>query len=184
MATVGTCAVCERAIRGTMVHHGYLSPGRGHIVGDCFAVGRAPYEVSCDATRDYRAALQERLLAAHGFLTRLEAGAVAALPYDERVPVPTTEPRPPFERRDPGWTTHVARITPSETEPARQTLWKRVLAVATSETRGEVDSLTREVERCDRLIRDWRPGELREVPKTERDATAPRRRRGLLGRGA
>jgi hypothetical protein len=56
---VGTCPVCEARYKvrsGLLVHHGYLRPGNGYIVGDCFAVGRTPHEVSPATAEAYRAA--------------------------------------------------------------------------------------------------------------------------------
>lgn len=53
---VGTCAVCEGRVKvrgGTLVHHGYRRPGHGYIVGDCFAVGLLPHEVSSATARAY-----------------------------------------------------------------------------------------------------------------------------------
>jgi hypothetical protein len=96
MPTLGTCPVCERPIRvrtGKMVHHGYRRPGWGQIVGDCFAVGREPYEVSCEATRDYRRVVGSHLAFSEEFLGRLRRGEVLTLQHDARVPVPTTEVR-------------------------------------------------------------------------------------------
>jgi hypothetical protein len=54
---VGTCAVCARFIKiqkGVFVHHGYKRPGDGQILGDCFAVGMTPHEVSSSTAEAYR----------------------------------------------------------------------------------------------------------------------------------
>jgi hypothetical protein len=86
MATEGTSPVCERSIRlraGKIVHHGYARPGRGHIVGDCYGVGFAPYEVSSDGTRAYRDRMVAAGLTAEAFLARLESGAIEELLYEE-----------------------------------------------------------------------------------------------------
>ncbi len=181
MPTLGTCAVCERPIRvrtGKMVHHGYARPGRGHIVGDCFAVHRAPYEVSCDATRDYRRVTADALDRSHGFLVRLRSAEVHSLGHEVRVPVPTTAER--TRRRDPGWTTWIDTVTDSEDEPQRRTLWRLTFNRIIGETEDRIRMLSGEVGRCDRLIRDWRPGELREVPRAPAEPRARRRRRRLF----
>ena len=177
MPTVGTCPVCERAIRvrtGKMVHHGFTRPGgRGHIVGDCFAVHRAPYEVSCDATRDYRRVTVEALERSRAYLFRLRSGEVHALGNEVRVPVPTTAER--TRRRDPGWTTWIDTVTDSAEEPERRRLWWLTFNRIVGETEDRIRVLSGEIARCDRLIRDWRPGKLREVPVEPR-ARRPRRR--------
>lgn len=66
---IGFCALCERDIklndaayageapRLVLVHHGYKRPGDGRIHGDCFAVGREPYELSAEPLVEYRARL-------------------------------------------------------------------------------------------------------------------------------
>jgi hypothetical protein len=54
---VGTCPVCDSRFKvrgGSLVHHGYKRPGHGFIVGDCFAVGRTPHEVSPETAKAYR----------------------------------------------------------------------------------------------------------------------------------
>jgi hypothetical protein len=181
--TVGTCPVCERPIRvrsGKMVHHGYVRPGRGHIVGDCFAVGRAPYEVSCEATRDYRAVLARRRDTAADFLARLEAGSVETLYADARVPVPTTLPRGAFARKDAGWTSWQSPVHRDETDPRRREVWRSEWTRARQEACSEIRGLDGEGARCDRLIEAWQPGELRDVPRAAPLSKAPRRRRRLL----
>jgi hypothetical protein len=183
MATVGTCPVCERAIRvraGKMVHHGYERPGRGHIVGDCYGVARAPYEVSSEGTRAYRGdVVAPRLAHEEAFLARLEGNQVEELRYEEAVPVPTTADRSRFARSDPGWTMTMVSVRRDETNSHRQYVWKGVYGARLAETRSEVAWFRRELERCDRLIRDWHPGELREVPP-ETPKTPGRRRRRLF----
>jgi hypothetical protein len=183
MPTLGTCPVCERSIRvrtGKMVHHGYQRPGSGRIVGDCFAVGRPPYEVSCEGTEKYRHVIREKLLFCSGYLAKLRAGAIHSLGYDERVPVPSTAER--TRRHDPGWTYRRTVVTDAEEGPQLRIRWQVTLGKMLADTEGEVRRLTGEVERCDRLIREWAPGELHDVEAEP--APGPRRRpRRLFWRG-
>lgn len=61
---VGTCPVCDARFKvraGTLVHHGYRRPGHGYIVGDCFAVGRTPHEVSSETAKAYRERVENHL---------------------------------------------------------------------------------------------------------------------------
>lgn len=187
MPTEGTCPVCERAIRvrgGRMVHHGFQRPGRGHIVGDCYGVGHPPYEVSCAGTRAYlEKVVQPRLDRARDYLDRLERREVEVLHAEESVPVPTTRERCGPARSDPGWTSWWFPVhRPEQDAPHhRWGQWSRLYNQALGETHQEVRTLTGEAQRCERLIRDWRSGELREVhdvpPAPER-----RRRRRLFFR--
>lgn len=53
---IGFCPVCARRIKvrdDKLVHHGYQRPGYGYIVGDCFAVGMTPHELSPDTAQKY-----------------------------------------------------------------------------------------------------------------------------------
>jgi hypothetical protein len=182
MPTLGTCPVCERAIRvrtGKMVHHGYERPGHGHIVGSCYGLGAAPYEVSSEGTRSYRDhVVAPRLARDETFLARLEANTVEELHYEATVPVPMTLSRGRSERgSDPGWTTTVARVRFDEIDPERQRLWDRVHRARLETTRSEVAWMQREVERVERLIRDWAPGELREIDADPQPGRQRRRRR-------
>lgn len=61
----GTCQICEgRQIvqptgenRGTLVLHGYTRPGYGFTVGNCYGYHRKPFEVACDALKEWIAIL-------------------------------------------------------------------------------------------------------------------------------
>src|SRR5262249_20512123 len=163
---------CERPIRvrtGKMVHHGYQRPGSGHIVGDCFAVGEPPYEVSCAGTQKYLRVVGEKLLFCTGYLAKLRGGEIHSLGFDERVPVPTTAER--TRRHDPGWTYRRTTVTDAEEDTELRIRWQVTLGRMLADTEVEVRRLSGEQERCDRMIRDWRPGELREV--TEDAAPGP-----------
>ena len=65
----GTCQACFRAQKtrdGLLVLHGYKRPGYGYIEGRCFGVGFAPFEVSCERTKQFIAGvLKPALVMAH-----------------------------------------------------------------------------------------------------------------------
>jgi hypothetical protein len=107
---------------------------------------------------------------------------VLTLYDDARVPVPTTDAR--NGRRDPGWTDWRAPVMSTEEAPELRALWRTAFERRAHETEDAIRVYRGDVKRCDRLIRDWRPGELREVPRVERDPSAPRRRRRFFGRRA
>ena len=178
MPTLGTCPVCERPIRvrtGKIVHHGYARPGRGHIVGDCYGVGHPPYEVSSDGTRAYLGkVVRPRLDMARDYLDRLERNEVEVLHAEESVPVPTTKDRRGIPRADPGWTTWWFPVHRPEAGGSSSGRWMRLYKDTLHTTHHEVRTLTSEAERCERLVVDWRPGELHEVPRA---AAVPRARR-------
>jgi hypothetical protein len=63
----GICPCCfgdyvaDKTTGAKLVHHGYARPGDGMIHGDCYGVGYAPYEVSCEGTKMYRGIVQSSL---------------------------------------------------------------------------------------------------------------------------
>ena len=73
----GICPCCfgdyiaDKSTGAKMVHHGYERPGDGMIHGDCYGVGYAPYEVSCEGTKMYRGIVQSELRARQGQLAHL-----------------------------------------------------------------------------------------------------------------
>jgi hypothetical protein len=73
----GICPCCfgdyvaDKSTGAKMVHHGYERPGDGMIHGDCYGVGYAPYEVSCEGTKFYRGIVQSSLKLREQQLTAL-----------------------------------------------------------------------------------------------------------------
>ena len=73
----GICPCCfgdyiaDKTTGAKMVHHGYERPGDGMIHGDCYGVGYAPYEVSCEGTKMYRGIVQSELTARQAQLVAL-----------------------------------------------------------------------------------------------------------------
>lgn len=52
----GTCQICFRGQQtrdGLLVLHGYQRPGHGYVVGKCWGVAYAPFEVSCERTKEF-----------------------------------------------------------------------------------------------------------------------------------
>ncbi len=88
---VGHCPVCQGEFKlfgdeiktRTMVHHGYRRPGHGSIVGDCFAVGYEPYEVSTKGCEDYRRMVINERGVLEDFLDRLQSGKVRAITIEK-----------------------------------------------------------------------------------------------------
>src|SRR4051812_32658676 len=68
----GTCQACfgAFAVKSTsgiesqleMVHHGYKRPGNGYIVGDCWGVGKKPYELDVKVTQAWHQQLVGKVL--------------------------------------------------------------------------------------------------------------------------
>lgn len=89
----GTCQVCFRIHKAAsqddaldkpavVALHGYHRPGDGYIVGDCPGSRAAPFEQSCEVTKQVldRVKNHERDLAAH--LSALQENAVETLTYE------------------------------------------------------------------------------------------------------
>ena len=158
---VGMCPVCEAtqklttdAIDGVqggelkMVHHAFTREGDGSgIQGGCFAVGAAPYEVSCAATKAYRTMVQQKLDGALAYLARLENGEIETLTVYE-------------------WSCTEGRKVP-RTYTKANTSFNMVLNQEISAQKSRVRGLTDEVARVTALIIEWRPQPLRTVEEVE-----------------
>lgn len=155
---IGTCPVCEgefRLLKERMVHHGYKRPGHGSIEGDCPGVGYPPYEVSTEGTERYLERVQRGLLQEQDFLARLQRGVV------EKLQVPDYSKD--WSRFPP-----MKQITAADGYQFEQAIRDKI-----QHTKYLIDGLRRESERCDRLIRDWRPRPVRTLEESiEREAAA------------
>lgn len=83
-----TCQICfrEQQTRAQrLVLHGYRRPGFGYIVGECWGVGYAPFEVSCERTKQYiEEVLRATLARWEANLQRLQARP-EAMPYQAKI---------------------------------------------------------------------------------------------------
>lgn len=73
-AKTSPCQVCERFQcvdgSGRLVHHGYLRPGDGQILGDCYGVHALPYPAT-DALIRYGNAIEMHLVVTLGAINHL-----------------------------------------------------------------------------------------------------------------
>lgn len=70
----GTCQVCvgnQAIVRGNIALHGYERPGHGYITGRCYGANRLPFEIACDALKEWIGKLKQYLTQAHDDLARL-----------------------------------------------------------------------------------------------------------------
>jgi hypothetical protein len=186
---IGTCIVCQREIAvridaetgaAALVHHGYRRPGDGAIHGDCFAVGKAPHEISADTAVLYRDQSEAHRLAYLDLVNRLETNQVATLHRPERLPVPTTQARPSFlygdPRDDPGWEQAFVAYQRDDAAPHRQSVFQDLRRAAIAEAKQRAEWSESEVRRMQKAIDTWTLQELRDRPKAE-PSTKRRRRR-------
>lgn len=137
---VGTCQICEREHKlhnGTIVHHGYKRPGDGEIHGDCFGVGHAPYETSCEQLKVYVALLTQDLEKAHDFLAQLTNGSVTELFVTHRDVSTWKNTTIKVTSDSPNWTTHI-----------QSRIWGM---------QSKIRLLEGEQSRTTRRIQDWKP---------------------------
>jgi hypothetical protein len=122
-----------------MVHHGYRRPGYGQIVGDCFGVKFAPYEINdqcCRAWQNYEQGQAETYRAR---LADLEAGKVTQL-----------------VRIGHNWKqldTLIAGVSAPE-------LWYGLLEHEKMSLKFSIKHCEAEVERMEQMIKAWAPQEL------------------------
>lgn len=164
---VGVCQICEAEHRLTtdafpslgvygtehkVVHHGYQRPGDGQIHGDCDGVGEVPFEVSCEATKRYRAAIAVRRELSAARLGQLRRGVVAELHV------------PSWRRGEPAKVVRVGDVT-----------WSLELSNKIGEVEREIRGADAEIARLDAMVARWVASPLRTVEEHEapkRDAKA------------
>lgn len=179
---IGWCPVCQRDIKvriGRLVHHGYLRPGFGYIVGDCPGVGQEPYETGTGACTHYlnRYVVPTIRDTKHtlAVLNRPEGPPYLAFQdYDGR-----------NWKRDPrSGAPIMVRLTRDEADARAAQLppyydWDRTLRIAIDQTESKLEHWQDEKVRTDQLIADWQPKPLRtseeeithqEQKKAEREA--------------
>lgn len=141
---VGNCQGCgaDHKLRSNLlVHHGYLRPGHGEIVGDCMAVGEPPYELSCAWTKD-------RLVFLEGYLVRTREH-LATLPEATLLRV-----APLYFGAE--MVTYVLGV-------AEPYLWSQVLDRKVRETEMEIEAIVREITYRKERIAAWVLAHVREV---------------------
>lgn len=176
---VGMCAVCGRdqkvrLVDGAwvMVHHGFRRPGRGSIVGDCFAVHREPYEKSCQAAVDFRGMLVQALEGKRDFQARLESGEVTLLSSLE------TEYSYDYPSGRLRTVDYAVGVTPAYR-------WERELTAKISSVKSEIGWLETDLREMDARIAAW-PGrsvtEVREVVEEKKLTRREQRIQDLLAK--
>lgn len=170
---VGVCQICEAEHRLTtdafpsleifgtehkVVHHGYQRPGDGQIHGDCAGVGEAPFEISCEATKRYRAAIAVRRELSAARLDQLRRGVVTELHV------------PSWRRGEPAKVVRVGDVT-----------WPLELSNKIGEVEREIRGADAEITRLDAMVARWVASPLRtleefEAPKRDAKAAAKLKR--------
>jgi hypothetical protein len=153
---LGKCGVCEgefKLTNGKLVHHGYQRPGDGAIHGDCFAVGRAPLELSPAATVEYRA-----LLVAH--IARLQA-RLAALPTLTELHITNSR--------------HEVRIVKSSEPHFANCLRSEQWSIE-----GNIRHTEHEVARLTALVANWAPKPVRTVEEETQKLAAEKAARAAV----
>jgi hypothetical protein len=164
---LGTCQICEQEqkLRGDkLVHHGYLRPGHGSIVGDCFGVYALPYEMSCELVKKYLGVVREQIVSAEARLVTLETpGAIKTL-------TKMSGPRSIYRKAE----TFTLGETPMH-------VWNRELERAAADVRGRIYFMKKDVIRLEERILAWKPAPIRTIEereaeeKTTKDARAAER---------
>lgn len=155
---LGTCQICEQEqkLRGDkLVHHGYLRPGHGSIVGDCFGVYAVPYEVSCDLVKRYLLVVQEQIVSAEARLVALETpGTVKTL-------TKASGPRSLYRKTE----TFTLGETPMH-------VWNRELERAAADVSGRIYFMKKDITRLEARIATWKPAPIRALEEREAEEKA------------
>lgn len=154
LTNTGTCPVCsgnfKRTTDGGLVHHGYQRPGDGYIVGDCFAVGYQPWELSSEGLVDFVAqVLRPNLEQTKDYLERLRSGQIKSFRKDSTTQV--------------GNAAYRTKITVEVTIETNKYEFERMLESAIRETEHAVERKTKQITTAEKAIADWKQDELPEV---------------------
>lgn len=140
---IGTCPICEseyRLHKGKLVHHGYRRPGDGMIHGDCFCVYFEPYEVSDRGCRLYKTNAEAIKASLEKYLEHLNSGNVRQIDHEVYKGLGSYE---------------TVILDADSKDPVEQQKFKRALEYKIQKTEYELKNCVREIERMERLIRDW-----------------------------
>jgi hypothetical protein len=188
---LGTCPICEGRFKlhpgkggpghETLVHHGYKRPGWGYIVGDCFAVGWRPYELSSEVCIAYLKKLAVYREAHMKALQELESrpltlGEVIGRGRDA---VTYTYRRDSNERIEVRY--HGA--------PLEKDAYERVRKSRIAHEKSQIKMIDLDSERMRRLVAAWTPKPLIEVDeegrtRESRDAAEARKTERAVLRAA
>lgn len=149
LTNTGTCPVCEGNFKrnGTgLVHHGYRRPGHGNIVGDCFAVGYLPWELSPIGAEEYVSkALVPALAREQAHLVKLKAGEITSFLKMNRY----------FGGKD--------KLPETVTRETNAYEFERMLATAIDNAEHMISSLEKEIVYFRNRVATWKADELPEV---------------------
>lgn len=139
---IGFCPCCGKdfkVLNGCLVHHGYLRPGIGSIVGDCMGVGWQPHELSPELAKRYLAGLVRQ----NEKTTKL----AEALPNATRL----------------GCKDHRGQVTTLVKGECPDWEWRQAYKSAEWSLRSELKGLEREMTRVQGLVDTWEPKPLTTV---------------------
>lgn len=165
---IGNCQLCEGDFKlhlGTMVHHGYQRPGDGYIVGDCPGVHQLPYEVSCDAIKSHKVAVERALVGMESRLADLNEGRVTRFTKTRMI----------------GHSRHgrleVTEYIVGVTEPYR---FQRALDMLKADVEGDIRRAKSEITRCQNRINAWTLKPIRTVEEeVEKEQAAKAERKAV-----
>lgn len=183
----GTCPCCfrkQKARDTRMVLHGYQRPGYGYIVGDCFGVRYAPFEVSCDGTKAYIARLsqirqgyQERLAALQARPANLTEENAVWVGYNapsaiagrksvyhevaRDAPATMAETEIPDAKVDAYSLSEFERLVGRPAKPGvaivRLRAYDRILAEKIGEVETSIARISRHISDLEKKVAEWKP---------------------------
>jgi hypothetical protein len=141
---IGTCAICNNSQvvrKGGMVVHGYQRPGHGYIIGECFGVGYAPYEISADACVAYVPVLEAHKTKFETNLKNLVDGKIKE-----------------FRETKHNWRTRQDEIIVVKKGEPR---FAEILKMEINSAERQIEYVTSDIKEMNRRIKEWTPGTLR-----------------------
>jgi len=160
----------------SLVHHGYKRPGWGYILGDCFAVGWQPYELSTLVCSAWRDKMRSWLEATERTLMRLQDPGLETLYGTTSWLFPQALTKATAEKYRHHWQQEAAyfqevklwvRHDGNDEERQLFAKWRRQYI---ADAERDIGTARKEIERMEKFIDSWQLDNVRtEEEQVERD---------------
>lgn len=148
-----------------MVKHGFMRPGHGYLVGECWGVGHRPFELDCTITKHWRHYLvTERLPSEKRDLADLRSGKIKRFSF--KVSLPRRSDQPTWAQRE------IQTIFLTEGQPISAEWtnsyppdfkWARQKAI--QQTEHDIKEISDDIEHLGKAIASWKYSPDRLAPK-------------------
>lgn len=183
---VGACQACFRSqqtqppvgfpvpLTNVLVLHGYRRPGTGYIVGNCYGMKYAPFEVSCERTKQFVKDILRPALANHEFALRRHHARPEKVSYTANVYLGNFKhasvvvdvlrdepegykPTPYKEERDTTYAGALGHVKAGRAKMVHHPSYDQVLKQRIGEIERGIERIKHDITEYERRIAEWKP---------------------------